>query len=102
MQQFGMHYGVWCSWAVCTFYTVLLLYHEGVQLRHSGGALGEYFSDPFNIIDWSGGVLTLLSLTAVALDSTSLWDTDVEVINMLDVVSAEALLLTWFKVLYFM
>ena len=57
-------------WAFCTFYTVLLLWHEVLQLRMKG--IIEYCSDPFNVIDWSGGVLTLLSLTAVALDSTSL------------------------------
>lgn len=88
---------IWIGWGYVCFYNVAMVKHEVHQMRADG--LWEYFTDIFNIIDIIGSCLSLYSLVAM------LYVTGEETGSQqlfLDVIRAQAMMFSWFKVLYFL
>ena len=93
---------VWGTWTYNTIYNIILLHHEYKQMLQDGWGYFTGSDGTFNLIDLVGGTLCFVSLALIGLDATDLWETTADITDQLDVLCSQALLLTWFKILFFM
>ena len=84
--------------AYSAIYTCFMFKHECHQLRIDGRA---YFGDVWNLLDITSAVFTLISL-AFTLVSWASKEQHAKTHRALDIIQAHALLLGWWKALYFL